>query len=275
LNPFARHPAGLAHVFGSIARHRTLLWQLALREVAGRYRGSLVGLLWSFFNPLLMLLVYTFVFSVVFRARWPGVGEGRLEFAILAFCGMIVHGLFAECVNRAPTLVLGNPNLVKKVVFPLEILPWSVIGSALFHTAVSLGVLLGFVALARGGVPWTVLYFPLVLAPYVLFIAGVSWWLASIGVYVRDVAHTTGLATTVLLFLSPVFYPVSALPEAYRPLLHLNPLTFVIEQAREVLIGGRAPHWAGLAAYALFGLAAAWAGLYWFQRTRKGFADVL
>jgi len=262
-------------VFGSLGRHRTLLWQLTLREVAGRYRGSLVGLLWSFFNPLLMLLVYTFVFSVVFRARWPGAEESRLDFAILAFCGMIVHGLFAECVNRAPTLVLGNPNLVKKVVFPLEILPWSVLGSALFHAAVSLLVLLGFIVLARHALPWTVVLFPLVLAPYVLFIAGVSWWLASIGVYVRDVAHTTALATMVLLFLSPVFYPVSALPEGYRLLFHLNPLTFVIEQAREVLIFGRAPHWAGLAAYTVFGLAAAWAGLHWFQRTRKGFADVL
>ena len=148
MKPLAQHPSGLAHVFGSIVRHRALLWQLALREVAGRYRGSLVGLLWSFFNPLLMLTVYTFVFSVVFRMRWQGAGESRIDFAILVFAGMIVHGLFAECVNRAPTLVLGNPNLVRKVVFPLEILPWATLASALFHAAVSLLVLLGFLALS-------------------------------------------------------------------------------------------------------------------------------
>lgn len=275
MNPLARHPSGLAHVFGSIGRHRTLLWQLVAREVAGRYRGSAAGLLWSFFNPLLMLTVYTFVFSVVFRMRWEGAGDSRIDFAMLVFAGMIVHGLFAECVNRAPTLVLGSPNLVKKVVFPLEILTWAAIGSALFHAAVSTVVLLAFVAVARHALPWTVILFPLVLAPFVLFTAGVTWWLASLGVYVRDVAQVTGVATTVLLFLSPVFFPVSALPEGYRLLFHLNPLTFVIEQAREVLIWGRLPHWPGLALYALLGLAAAWAGLYWFQRTRRGFADVL
>ena len=246
-----------------------------MREVAGRYRGSAAGLAWSLFNPLLMLAVYTFVFSVVFRLRWEGAGESRVDFAMLVFSGMIVHGLFAECVNRAPTLVLGSPNLVKKVVFPLEILPWASIGSALFHAAVSTLVLVVFIAVERQALPSTVLLFPLVLAPFVLFTAGVCWWLASLGVYVRDVAHVTGVATTVLLFLSPVFYPVSALPEDYRVLFQLNPLSFIIEQAREVLIWGRLPHWGGLALYTLFSLIAAWAGLYWFQRTRRGFADVL
>ena len=262
-------------MFNCVARHRTLVWQLVVREVAGRYRGSAAGLLWSLFNPLLMLAVYTFVFGVVFRMRWEGVGDRGIDFAMLVFPGMIVHGLFAECINRAPTLVLGNPNLVKKVVFPLEILPWVTIGSALFHAVVSTLVLIVFIAAARHALPWTVVLFPLVLAPFVLFTAGVTWWLASLGVYVRDVAQVTGVATTVLLFLSPVFFPVSALPEGYRLLFHLNPLTFVIEQAREVLIWGRLPHWPGLALYALLGLAAAWAGLYWFQRTRRGFADVL
>jgi lipopolysaccharide transport system permease protein len=248
---------------------------MTARDVVGRYRGSLAGLLWSFFNPVMLLLVYTFVFSVVFRMRWSGASDNRAEFALIAFSGMVVHSLFAECINRAPTLVLGSPNLVKKVVFPLEVLPWTAIGSALFHTAVSIGVLLGFIAAVRGSVPWTAVYAPLVLAPFVLFIMGFCWWLASIGVYVRDVAQTTGLVSTVLMFLSPVFYPAAALPEQYRAFLYFNPLTFVIEQMREVLVWGRGPDWTGLAGYALFALAVAWAGLYWFQRTRRGFADVL
>ncbi len=262
-------------MFGCLVRYRELAWQMTAREVAGRYRGSLVGLLWSFFNPVLMLLIYTFVFSVVFKMRWSGASESRTDFAVIVFSGMIVHALFAECIMRAPTLVLGNPSLVKKVVFPLEVLPWVAIGSALFHAAVSIGVLLAFLLVLRHELPWTVVYAPLVLAPFVLLTMGVCWWLASIGVYVRDVAQTTGLLSTVLLFVSPVFYPVSALPEEYRVFFLLNPLTFVIEQAREVLIWGRAPDWAGLGAYALLGLGAAWAGLYWFQRTRRGFADVL
>ena len=269
------YPSNLWHIVGCLWQYRTLVREMTGREVVGRYRGSAMGLLWSFFNPVLMLLIYTFVFSVVFKLRWGGNTDSKTEFAIVAFTGMIIHALFAECITRAPGLVLGNPNFVKKVVFPLEILPWIAMGSALFHAAVSVAVLLVFFFFAHHHLPWTVIYFPLVLAPFVLFVMGVSWWLASIGVYIRDVAQTTGIISTVLLFLSPVFYPVSALPEAYQFFFHLNPLTFVIEQAREVLLWGRQPSWTGLGVYALLGAATAWAGLFWFQKTRKGFADVI
>jgi lipopolysaccharide transport system permease protein len=271
----ASHPATLGYVLGSLVRHRTLVWLMVAREVAGRYRGSLAGLLWSFFNPVFMLVVYTFVFSTVFKMRWPGGSGDKLEFAAILFSGMIVHSIFAECVTRAPTLILSTPNLVKKVVFPLEVLPWVATGSALFHAAVSSVVLILFLFIARGGVPWTALLFPLVIAPYVVFTIGVSWWLASIGVYVRDVAQMTGVAATVLMFLSPVFYPLAAVPEALRVVFYLNPLTFVIEQSRELLLWGHAPNWAGLALYTGFAFVVAWAGLFWFQKTRKGFADVL
>ena len=245
------------------------------REVVGRYRGSVLGLFWSFFNPVLMLVVYTFVFSVVFKARWHAGSDSKTEFAIVLFVGLIVHGLFAECANRAPGLILGNVNYVKKVVFPLEILPWMIMGSALFHAGVSTAVLLCFYALVNVSLQWTAIFLPLILAPFILFTMGFAWFLSSIGVFLRDVGQTIGIITTVLLFLSPVFYSVTVLPESYRMYLYFNPLTFIIEQARNVLIWGKMPDWNGLAIYSVVGLATAWLCFAWFQKIRKGFADVL
>lgn len=249
---------------------------MSRREVVGRYRGSVMGLAWSFLNPVLMLTVYTFVFSVVFKARWGAGGEeGKTEFAIILFVGMIVHGLFAECVNRAPGLILSNVNYVKKVVFPLEILPMVAMGSALFHTVVSLMVLLAAMLLLNGNMHWTCLLLPIILLPFVIAILGFAWLLASLGVFLRDVSQTIGMLTTIMMFLAPVFYPVSTLPEKYQTWLMINPLTFIIEQSREVLIWGRFPDWAGLAIYFIISFTIAWAGFWWFQKTRKGFADVL
>jgi lipopolysaccharide transport system permease protein len=276
MNPDSKHPASLFDLFESLWRNRQLILQLARREVAGRYRGSVMGLTWSFFNPVLMLLVYTFVFSVVFRARW-GIGgeESKSDFAIILFVGMIVHGLFAECINRAPSLILSNINYVKKVVFPLEILPWVVMGSALFHLLVSLAVLLGALLVLNSYVPWTAILFPIVAVPLLLATMGLAWFFAATGVFVRDIGQTTGILTTVLLFLSPVFYPISVLPETYQYLLLLNPLTFIIEESRKVLIWGQLPDWAGLGIYSTLAMLFAWTGFWWFQRTRKGFADVV
>jgi len=274
-SPFGAGLRAVAAIYTSVARHPDLLWQMVRREVAGRYRGSVGGMAWALVLPLMMLAVYTFVFSVVFQARWAGGGEGRAAFAVNVFAGMIVHGLFAECVNRAPTLVLGNVNYVRKVVFPLEILPWVSMGSALFHAAMALAVLLAFLLVQQGGLHPTVLLLPIVLLPLVLLTMGLSWFLASLGVFLRDIAQVTGILTTIALFLSPVFYPVSALPEAYRWAFHLNPLTFPIEQARRVLVTGGTPDWLALAAYAAAALVVAALGLAWFQRTRKGFADVV
>lgn len=259
-----------------LVRHRQLIWQMTKREVVGRYRGSIMGLAWSFFNPILMLLVYTFVFSVVFKMRW-GVGAetSKAEFAIVVFVGMIVHGLFAECVNRAPGLILSNTSYVKKVVFPLEILPWVAMGSALFHTVISLAVLLIFYLIITLSVPSTAILFPLVIFPLVWVTMGCAWFLSATGVFVRDIAHTTGILTTVLMFMSPVFYPMTAVPEGFRVWLLLNPLTFIIEEARNVLIWGQLPNFVGLAIYAAASVIVAWIGFWWFQKTRKGFADVM
>lgn len=276
INPHAAQPTSLVALAKSLWRNRQLIVQMTKREVVGRYKGSAMGLAWSFFNPVFMLAVYTFVFSVVFKARW-GLGgeESKTQFAVVLFVGMIVHGLFAEVLNRAPGLILGNTNYVKKVVFPLEILPVISMGAALFHSVVSLAVLLTAFALFNGYLHWTAVFTPLVLLPLVILTIGLAWMLASLGVFLRDVAQTIGIVTMVMMFLAPVFYPVTALPEQYRPWLMANPLTFIIEQAREVLVWGRLPDWAGLGIYTLVATVVAWAGYAWFQKTRKGFADVL
>ena len=277
INPHAAQPTSLLALGKSLWRNRQLIVQMIKREVVGRYKGSAMGLAWSFFNPIFMLVVYTFVFSEVFKARWAGVGgdESKTQFALVLFVGMIVLGLFSEVINRAPGLILSNVNYVKKVIFPIEILPVVAMGAALFHSLISLTVLLTAFAFFNSYLHWTVTFIPLVLLPLVVLTLGLSWILASLGVFIRDVGQTIGLVTTVLMFLSPVFYPVTALPEKVRPFIMANPLTFIIEQAREVLIWGHLPNWMGLGIYTLSATAVAWVGYAWFQKTRKGFADVL
>jgi lipopolysaccharide transport system permease protein len=260
----------------SFWRNRQLIMQLSKREAIGRYRGSVMGLAWSFLNPLLMLVIYTFVFSVVFKARWGlGENESRADFALLLFAGMIVHGLFAECVNRAPSLILGNANYVKKVVFPLEIIPWTALGAALFHAVISLAVLLLAQLVLRHTLPWTALLLPMILLPMVLGVMGLAWLLAALGVYLRDVAQVTGIFTTIMMFISGVFFPLHSLPPRYQFWVRLNPLTVVIEQARDVLIFGRVPDLGVWLLLLVLGFVLAWLGFAWFQKTRKGFADVI
>lgn len=276
INPHAAQPTSLVALGKSLWHNRQLIVQMTKREVVGRYKGSAMGLAWSFFNPIIMLTVYTFVFSVIFKARWgTGGDESKTQFAVVLFVGMIVHGLFAEVLNRAPSLILSNANYVKKVVFPIEILPVVTLGAALFHSLISLGVLLAAFALFNGYLHWTAIFTPLVLLPLVILTTGLAWMLASLGVFLRDVGQTIGIITMIAMFLAPVFYPVTALPEDFQPWIMANPLTFIIEQAREVLIWGRLPNWAGLGAYTLIAVAITWAGYAWFQKTRKGFADVL
>lgn len=236
-----------------------------------------MGLAWSFFSPVFMLAVYTFVFSEIFKARWGtgDTGESKTQFAIILFAGLFVLNLFSEVLNRAPTLISSNVNYVKKVVFPIEILPVIAMMAALIHGAINLLVLLGACLIFNQSIQWTAIFIPLVLLPLVILTTALAWILASVGVFLRDVGQTIGLVTTVLTFLSPVLYPVSAVPERFRPFIMANPLTFIIEQTRDVLIWGRSPDWAGLALYTGVALLVAWIGYAWFQKTRKGFADVL
>lgn len=275
MNPHSEAAASLPALLRSLWLHRQLIARMSRREIVGRYQGSVMGLLWSFLNPVFMLAVYTFVFSVVFKARWGTGEESRGQFAVVLFAGLIVHALFAEVLNRAPQLILGNANYVKKVVFPLEVLPVVQLLAAAFHALVSVLVLLAAQWIFNGGVHWTVILLPVVALPLLALTLGVAWMLSSLGVFVRDVGQTTVLATSVLLFLSPIFFPINALPASFQAWMHLNPLTFIIEQVRAILVWGQQPDWSGLAQYSIAAVLVGWLGFAWFQKTRKGFADVL
>lgn len=276
MNPHAKQPVSLISMLSSLWKNRNLIMTMAKRDVVSRYRGSALGLLWSFLNPVLMLMVYTFVFSVVFNARWDvGGEESNTTFAIILFSGLIVHGFLAEVLSNSPAIIIGNANYVKKVIFPLEILPAIVLGSALFHTVISFLALQVAYLIVMGVPPWTIVLSPIVLLPLMILALGVSWILAALGVFLRDVGQFIGVVVTILLFLSPIFFPVDRLPEEYQILIHINPLTFIIEQQREVLIWGNLPDWKGLAVYTLLSSGFAWLGYVWFQKTRKGFADVI
>ncbi len=248
------------------------------REILSRYKGSFLGLLWSLITPIMMLAIYTFVFSIVFKVRLDhenNIYDDKTSFAILLFVGLIIYNMFSECLSRAPGLILANVNFVKKVIFPLEILPLVSLGSALFHAGISFLVLVAFLLITNHALHWTSIFLPLIILPLLLLTTGLSWLLASIGVFVRDIGQFIGLLLTMMLFMSPIFYPASALPESVRDYLFLNPLTFIIEQSRSVMLAGNFPDWGGLIIYYMIAIFTAWFGLWWFEKTRKGFADVL
>jgi lipopolysaccharide transport system permease protein len=276
INPHQAQPTSLRSLVRSLIKNRELIYQMTKREVIGRYKGSVIGLAWSFFNPIVMLIIYTFVFSVVFRTRWGlSDSESKTEFALILFVGLIVFNLFAETINRAPGLILSNINYVKKVVFPLEILPIINFIAALFHTFISFAVMLIAFFLLNGFINWTAIFLPIVLLPFAFLILGISWFIASLGVFVRDIGQSIGMVTTLLMFLSPVFYPITAVPEKFQIWIMLNPFSFIIEQARAAIFFAKMPNWLGLSLYFAFATVVMLLGFAWFQKTRKGFADVL
>ena len=247
------------------------------RDVIGRYRGSLLGVAWSFLNPLLMLGVYTFVFGAVFQSRWPerSIVHSKIEFVLILFAGIIIHSLMADCLTRAPTIILSHVNYVKKVVFPLEILPIVVLLSALFHAVISTLVLLAAILIIAGSVPITVITLPFVLIPYLAGIAGFAWFLASLGVFLRDTGQVVGVVTTLLMFIAPIFFPLTNVPSDFRILILMNPITWFVETARDVLLWGVWPDVVSLVTAGCIGISVAYLGLWWFQKTREGFSDVL
>lgn len=260
-------------------QHRQLIRQLTRREIALRYRGSVLGLLWSFIVPLAMLTIYTVVFGVILGPKHATEAtddlQKNLEFAMHLFCGMVVFSLFAETVGQAPAVLTGSVSYVKRIVFPLEILVVIKLGAALVHTLISFVILLLGLAVIFGGLQPTLLLMPLVLLPLILLTLGLAWFLASVGVYVRDMTHAIGVIVQMLFFATPIFYPITAVPEVLHPLMYTNPLTTVVENARQVCIHGDWPQWHLLLVVTLVGLAVAQLGYAWFVKTKRGFADVL
>jgi len=275
MNPHAPQSTQPLALLASLYRNRSLIFDLVKREVVGRYKGSTMGLLWSFFNPVLMLAVYTFMFSVVFKARWAGGSDSKVEFALILFTGLLMFNLFGEVVNRAPNLILHNATYVKKVIFPLEILPVVALGSAAFHLLVSLAVWIVFFLVFFSLPNWSALQVFLIFIPLMLLTLGMAWLLASLGVYLRDVGQIISVVTMVLMYLSPVFYPMAAVPESLRDAMLLNPLTYIVEDTRNVMIFGKNLDWLHWGIWTAVSALIAWLGFAWFQKTRKGFADVL
>ncbi len=262
---------------GNMWRHRDLIIQLTMRELTQRYRSSYLGMLWTVVNPLLMLLIYTFIFSTVFQAKWGALhtSQGRGAFALTLFAGLIPFNVFAEVLNRAPVLILQAPNYVKKVVFPLEVLPVVVLNVAFIQSLISLSILMVGIIIGLGVISPLMILLPLAYLPLLLLCAGLGWFLASLGVYVHDTSHGVVFIVQVLFFMSPIFYPISAVPEDFRTLLYLNPLTTIVDGFRHVLLWEQPLAWSTWAMLTATTAVLAWMGYLWFMKTKEGFADVL
>lgn len=257
-----------------ILKNRQLIWEMSKREVLVRYKGSILGIFWSFSHPLIMLVVYTFVFGYIFKGG-RSMGIGNVDYVFFLFIGIIVHSLFSECINSAPELILQNVQYVKKIIFPLDILPIVSMVSALFHAVVSFAVLLMGFFIVHHSIHLTVLLVPILLTPFACMTVGFTWILSSTGVYLRDISQMTRIITMIAMFLCPIFYSVSALPEKIRILIFLNPLTFIVIEMRNIVTVGTFANWEGLLLYYVISIAVAWLGFIWFQKIRNGFADVL
>lgn len=254
--------------------HRSLVWELIKREFSGRYKGSFGGLVWSFAHPLFLLTVYTIAFGVILKARW-GFSGSTIDYALMLFAGLIVFNAFSEVLSKSPTLITGNPNFVKKVLFPLELLPVITVATALIHAMIGLLVWVIGYALLIGIPKPTLLLFPLVLICFVPVLLGLGWLFSSIGVIARDINQLAGMLNHTLLFLTPIFYSIEAAPPLLQHLLMINPLTFIVEQFRLVLFYGQMPAMKALATYFVLAAVFAWSSYIFFKRLRPTFADMV
>ncbi len=263
-------------IFGHLWLHKDLSLRLSKKAILVRYRGSLLGLLWAFVQPLMMLAVYTFVFSVIFEAKWGHSPEqGRLSFAMALFTGILTFNIIGDTVNASPGLILGHANFVKKVVFPLEILPLVKLIESVVFSLFGLLVLLAAQLIFDHILQWTIIFLPLIWLPVVLFALGWSYFIASLGVFIRDIGSITGVVVTMLFFLSPIFYPLSAVPENLRIYCQMNPIAMFVQDARRVVLWGQMPDWCWFSIYFLISLGVFVLGFAWFMKSKKAFADVL
>ena len=253
-----------------------LVSSLTRREIEMRYAGSVLGAFWSFINPLMLLAIYSLIFGVVFQARWGGIADGlTLDFSLMLFVGLIMFIFFSECVTRAPLLITTQPNMVKKVVFPLNILPIVVVLTASAHALVSLLAWCAIHIYVHHGLNITSVAIPLIFGPLMIGTLGIVYVMSSLGVYLRDISQFVALVTQSLLFLSPVFYSVEQVPNLMQIVLSYNPLTYLMQEARNVLMLGDWPDWLRLIKYYIGSICLAGLGYFWFERTREGFSDVL
>lgn len=255
--------------------NRKLIARMCSREIQSRHRGTVLGAWWSIGAPLVMLGAYLFVFMSVLEARWDEGSGGKAEYALIVFAGLIAFNFFAECVNRSPGLVLENPSYVKRSPFPLEVLPLVCVGSAAFNALAGAAILIACQTAFLGPPPVTALLLPAVLSPLLLLALGLTWFFAALGVYLRDLKQFLTVATALLMFFSPVFYPVSAVKGSARLLLWCNPLTLGLEAIRSVLFWGVLPDWRPFAVFCLLSALSAWLGFAFFVKTKSGFADVV
>jgi lipopolysaccharide transport system permease protein len=263
-------------VFTDLARSRYLIRQFLQRDISGRYRGTFFGLFWSFLSPLLMLAVYLFVFGFIFKSRF-GVqkNESTFDFGLALFCGLNLFNLFSDVVLRSPTLVLQYPNFVKKVVFPLEILPVVATGTAIFHCLVAFLPLAIGLSISRHEVPFTVLYLFIFLVPLSLLTCGASWIFAATGVFFRDIQPVLTAAITILMFMSAIFFPLQAVPENWRGLIGINPMVHLIDSGRAAIVWGMTPDWLTYSLLVSGSLAVFLLGYFVFDRSKSAFADVI
>jgi lipopolysaccharide transport system permease protein len=269
------HSISLLKWVGTLIRNRNLIKQLVVREFAAKYRGSFLGMGWAILSPLLTALVFVFVFGTVFQSRWGGDSRPEASFTVILLAGIILHGLFSECLARAPSAIVSNPTYVKKVVFPIEILPVVIVLNSLVTATIGTIIVLVLHLFTHGTISFTVLLLPIVFLPFAVMVLGIVYFLCALGVYFRDLMQAIGLVTMASMFISPVLYPTSTVPLAYRSFLYLNPLTLPVEQTRDLALYGFSPNLTGLAVYSLVAILLLWLGFAWFQKTRNGFADVL
>lgn len=258
----------------NLIEYRRLLGTLITRDLRVKYRDTFIGFWWVLIQPLLMLSTYALVFGYIFSSRWQNKGTTG-DFVLLLFCGLIIYVMFSDTVNRATTVIRSQPNFIKKVVFPVEILPMVILGSAIFNAVVNFTILFILILIINFSIQPTAAFLPLILFPLLILLAGLAWGIASLSVFFPDLGQIITFLSSLLLFLSPVFFPVSAAPKFIQPLLMLNPISFPIEETRNILLFGKYPDWMGLAIYSSFACVLAFLGLWVYQRSRTAFADII
>ncbi len=261
--------------YRSLLQNRSLVWRMTKREIAARVQATMLGPVWLVLSPLISLVVYQFIFVVVFDARWPTPSDSHVSPALVLLTGLTVFSIFSENVSRAPGLVLEQITYVKKVVFPLECLPWISLLGSLVNVAISVVLLLLLQTALDGPPPITAFFLPLILLPFMLVVLGLCWFFAAVGVYLRDTKQIVSYFIPLTMFLCPLFYPIERSPESLRPYLYLNPATLIIQEARNSMLWGVAPEPVGYLIACGAGLVLAAVGHWGFMRARRGFADVL